>query len=105
MLDAIFGRALLLVVGSSARTLIVDASGLTHPGSVPVVEAAERFFAQRRMQGKVQVALVGLSATGEGPAAGWVKVAARHGVELVSFERFDAALALALERAGRPLRG
>lgn len=95
VLDAVLARALLLVVGSGARTLILDQTGLADPAAPPVVEAVERFFAHRRMA-PVQIALV--AATGAARTA-WVDVGARHRVEVVGFDRFDAAFAHAAERA------
>jgi hypothetical protein len=97
-LDAVLARALLLVVGSGAKTLILDSTGLADAASPPVVEAVERFFAHRRMA-PVEIALVGVAAD----VRGWLAVAARHKVEVASFERFDAAFGHALERAGRQL--
>jgi hypothetical protein len=95
VLDSVLARSLLLVVGSGARTLILDQTGLADPSAPPVVEAIERLFAHRRM-GQVQIALV--SAAGEARTA-WSDVGARHGVEVVGFDRFDAAFAHAVERA------
>jgi len=95
VLDSVLARALLLVVGSGARTLILDQTGLTEPTAPPIVETVERFFAHRRMS-PVQVALV--SAAGDARTA-WIDVGARHGVEVVGFDRFDAAITRALERA------
>lgn len=95
VLDSVLARSLLLVVGSGARTLILDQTGLADPSAPPVVEAIERLFAHRRM-GQVQIALV--SAAGEARTA-WTDVGARHGVEVVGFDRFDAAFAHAVERA------
>jgi hypothetical protein len=97
-LDAVLARALLLVVGSGAKTLILDSTGLADAASPPVVETIERFFAHRRMA-QVEVALVGQPAD----VRGWVDVATRHHVEVTSFERFDAAFSHALDRAGRQL--
>lgn len=97
VLDGVFARALLLVVGSGAKTLILDQTGLHDPTAPPVVETVERFFAHRRM-GQVQIALV--AAVGEARTA-WTDVGARHGVEVVGFDRFDAAFAHAVERSKR----
>ena len=95
VLDSVLARSLLLVVGSGARTLVLDVSGLADATAVPIIETAERFFAHKRMAA-VQIALVGPA--GE-PRAAWTAVAARHHVEVVGFERFDAAFAHAIERA------
>ena len=97
VLDAVLARALLLVVGSGARTLVLDISGLADPMAVPIVETAERFLAHRRMAA-VQIALVG--PPGE-VRTRWTGVAARHHVEVVGFDRFDAAFTHAVERAKR----
>jgi hypothetical protein len=98
VLDSVLARALLLIVGSGARTLILDPSGMDDAAaSPPVVEAIERFFTQKRMK-PVEVALVG--AGGEVKTA-WTDVGARHGVTVTAFERFDAAFAHAVERSKR----
>jgi hypothetical protein len=95
VLDSVLARALLLVVGSGARTLILDQTGLTEPAAPPVVETIERFFAHQRMA-PVQVALV--SSAGDARTA-WTDVGAKHGVDVVGFDRFDAAFSHAVERA------
>jgi hypothetical protein len=95
VLDSVLARTLLLIVGSGARTLILDQTGLADAVAPPVVESIERFFAHKRMA-PVQVALV--ASTGEARTA-WTDVGARHGVEVVGFDRFDAAFARALDRA------
>jgi hypothetical protein len=95
-LDSIFGRALLMVVRVGAPTLILDVSGLSDPLGPSVIEAAGRFFEQKRM-GAVEIALSGAN----GPVAEtWVGMGRKHGVTVTSLERFDAAVAHALERAG-----
>ena len=95
-LDSIFGRALLMVVRVGAPTLILDVSGLSDPLAPPVIEAAGRFFEQKRM-GAVEIALSGAN----GPVAEtWVAMGKKQGVTVTSLERFDAAVAHALERAG-----
>jgi hypothetical protein len=95
-LDSIFGRALLMVVRVGAPTLILDVSGLSDPLAPSVIEAASRFFEHKRM-GAVEIALSGAN----GPVAEtWVAMGKKHGVTVTSLERFDAAVAHALERAG-----
>jgi hypothetical protein len=95
-LDSILGRALLLVVRVGAPTLVLDVSGLTDPNAPEVIEAGARFCDQKRMR-EVEIALSGAT-----PAArdAWAAVAASRGVPLHAVDRFDAAVARALERAG-----
>jgi len=99
-LDSILGRALLLVVRVGAPTLILDVSGLTDPVAPVVLEAATRFFSQKRIHA-VEIALSGASSH---VAAPWIVAGKAHGVSVVSFDRLDAAVAHALERAGVQLR-
>lgn len=95
-LDSILGRALLLVVRVGAPTLVLDISGLTDPNSPDVLEAAGRFFDQKRM-GAVEIALSGVSPA---VADAWITLGRARGVTVTSVDRFDAAVARALDRAG-----
>jgi len=95
-LDAILARAMLLVVRTGARTMIVDVGGLADAASPPVTEAIDRLLAHPRLGG-VEVALVG--ATDEAASA-YRRMAAQRGAAVQLQERFDAAFASALERAG-----
>jgi hypothetical protein len=95
-LDSIFGRALLLIVRVGAPTLVLDVSGLSDPLAPAVVESAGRFFDQKRM-GAVEIALSGANAHA---AEAWVALGRARGVTVTALDRFDAAVAHALERAG-----
>jgi hypothetical protein len=95
-LGAILGRTALTVVGSSARTLIVDVSGLHDLRAPWVSDCIDHFFAERFVQ--TQIAAVGL--TGEARER-WQAFATRRGVDLAIFDSFDVALAHAMERSGR----
>ncbi len=95
-LDSILARAMLLVVRVGAASLLVDVSGLADPGAAPVRTAVERLLAHRRMS-TVELIVVGAPAE---LAARWRDLALTRGVGLHACERFDAALARALERAG-----
>lgn len=95
-LDSILARALLLVVRVGAPTLVLDISGLADPNSPEVLDAAGRFFDQKRM-GAVEVALSGVTPA---VADAWITLARARGVTVHAVDRFDAAVARALERAG-----
>ena len=95
-LDSILARALLLVVRVGAPTLVLDVSGLADPIAPPVIEAVGRFFDQKRM-GAVEIALSGANAH---VADVWISLGRARGVTVTSLERFDAAVARALDRAG-----
>jgi len=98
-LDAVLARAMLLLVRTGARTLIVDASGLADASAPPVTEALDRFFAHPRLA-EVVVAVVG--APGDA-AASWQRMAQARGAQIAVHERLDSAFASALERAGAQL--
>jgi hypothetical protein len=98
-LDSILSRALLLCVRVGAPTLVLDVSGLADPNATEVVEAASRFFDQKRTGG-FEVALSGATP----PAVeAWTAVAKARGVAIHAVDRFDAAVARALDRAGAQL--
>lgn len=99
-LDSILARALLLVVRVGAPTLVLDVSGLTDPAAPVVLEAAKRFFAQKRMT-SVEIALSGAN---DGPGRAWIDAGKEHGVTVTLVERLDGAVARALDRAGVQLR-
>lgn len=96
VLDSVFARAMLLVVRVGAASLLVDATGLTDAGAPPVHAAMERLLGHRRMS-TVELLLVG--AEGE-TLERWRRVAGTHNVTLRDFDRFDAALSHAFQRAG-----
>ncbi|MEZ4366130.1 MAG: hypothetical protein R2939_07560 [Kofleriaceae bacterium] len=99
-LDSIFGRVLLAVIAASARSLVVDVSGLAAPGRPELLAAVDAFLGSDRLAA-VEVQLVGVS--GE-VRRRWQAMAAGRGVGLAVHDRFEAALAAALERAGTQLR-
>jgi hypothetical protein len=96
VVDSILARALLLIVRVGAPTLILDLAGLADPMAPEVMLAAGRFFQQRRLA-EVEIALSGANAQ-VGDA--WITAARGHGVTVVAVDRFDAAVARALDRAG-----
>jgi len=98
-LDAILARTLLLVVRTGARSLIIDVGGVTDPQSPTITEAADRFFAQPRLQ---PVELL-LSGAPESSAPMWRTLAEKRGATLRWVDRFDAAVSAALQRAGTSL--
>jgi len=100
-IDSILGRALLLIVRVGARTLVLDLSGLADPTAPPVIAAAARFFDQKRLA-EVEIALSGATAQ---VADAWVALGRARGVTVRPIERFDAAVARALERAGCQIVG
>lgn len=95
-LDAVFGRALLLVVRVGAPTLVVDVGGAAETCVHAVAAALARLTAQKRME---RVALVIASASSTMEAALAALPAAPRGAPTF-VDRFDAAVAYALERAG-----
>jgi hypothetical protein len=94
--DAILARAMLLLVRTGARTLILDASGLADAIAPPVTEAVDRLLAHPRLAG-VDVTLVGVT---DDAATVWQRMATQRGASLKVHERLDSAFALALDRAG-----
>jgi hypothetical protein len=98
-LEGILARTLLLVVRTGAKSLIIDVSGVGDPASPTITETADRFFAQTRLQ-PVEILLVGAP---EATASMWSSMAAKRGVTLRPHDRFDAAMAAALTRAGSAL--
>jgi hypothetical protein len=98
-LDAILARTLLLVVRTGAKSLIIDVGGIGDPASPTLTEAADRFFAQTRLQ-PVEILLIGAT---EQTATLWQSMATKRGVTLRALDRFDAAVAAALTRAGSAL--
>jgi hypothetical protein len=97
--DGLFARTLLLVVRTGAKSLIVDVGGITDPMSPTITEAADRFFAQTRLQ-PVEILLSGAP---DAAATLWQSMAQKRGVTLRSVDRFDAAVSAALQRAGTAL--
>lgn len=96
VLDSILARAMLLVVRVGAPSLILDLSGLAEAAAPAVREAIERLLEHRRMS-TVELMLVGTSGDA---APHWQRLARERGVSLRELDRFDAALTLALQRAG-----
>jgi hypothetical protein len=93
-LDSILARALLLVVRTGAPSIVLDVSGLTDPVAPEVLAAVGRFLDQKRME-QVEVVLSGVTA---GVAEAWGRLTREKLVHMV--DRFDAAVARALDRAG-----
>jgi hypothetical protein len=98
-IDGILARTLLLVVRTGAKSLILDVSGLSDPASPTITEAADRFFAQPRL-GPVELLLVGAP---DATAALWLTMSRKRNLTLRALDRFDAAVAAALTRAGSGL--
>lgn len=98
-LDSILGRALLLVVRVGAPVLVLDVSGLADPLAPVVRDGLRRFVAQTRVA-EVELALSGATAQ---VADAWVAIGRAAGVTVTPVDRFDAAVARALERAGAQL--
>ncbi len=96
VLDSILARALLLVVRVGAASLLIDVSGLADAAAAPMRASMERLFGQRRMA-PVELVIVG---AGSEILARWGDQAQSHGVTVRGFDRFDAALTHAFQRAG-----
>jgi hypothetical protein len=94
ILDAIFGRVTLTVIGASAKTLIVDVTGLAAPARPALLEAVDRWLSNKRMAA-VLLALVGVS--GE-VRKRWQDIATAREVELTVCDSFETAFALAQRR-------
>jgi hypothetical protein len=99
--DSILARALLLIVRVGARTLVLDVSGLADPMAPGVLSAASRFLDQKRVA-EVEIALSGATSQ---VAEHWVGLGKSRGVTVTPVERFDAAVARALDRAGCQIVG
>jgi hypothetical protein len=100
-IDSILGRALLLIVRVGARTLVLDVSGLADPMAPPVLAGASRFLDQKRVA-EVEIALSGATSQ---VAEHWVALGKTRGVTVTPVERFEAAVARALDRAGCQIVG
>jgi hypothetical protein len=98
-LDSILARAMLMVVRTGARSLLIDASGLAEAGAAPVTEAVDRLLAHPRLSG-VQIELIGAP---DDAASTWRRMAQSRGAALEAHDRLDAALLVAFERAGYQL--
>jgi len=99
VLDSLFARAMLLVVRVDAASLLIDASGLVDRRAPEVMAAVERLLTHPRLRA-VEVAVIGLDTVDD---AAWVHVARRAEITVRGFERFDAALSRAYQRAGLAL--
>ncbi|MCE9580360.1 MAG: hypothetical protein K8W52_44995 [Deltaproteobacteria bacterium] len=98
-IDGVLGRVMLLVVRTGARALLVDIAGLADARAPIVLEAIDRFFAQPRLA-KVELLLIGAA---DDAAKAWLQIGARRGVTVRPIDRFDEAVAIALDRAGTVL--
>ena len=96
-LDSIFARLILLIVRVGATATIVDATGLEAPSRTTVLEAVGRFFAHRKVSGKVKIFAVGLPEEGE---EAWRALSRRTEVEIGFELQFYDALQRAHEHAG-----
>jgi hypothetical protein len=95
-LDSLLARAWMLAVGTGAPCLIIDCAGLAEAGEKTFDTAYREFLAQAAGSA-LQVLLVGGCRPLRERAA---KVSSEHGLAFQHFERFDSAVAHALERAG-----
>lgn len=96
-LDAIFARLILLIVRVGATATIVDVTGLENPALSAVIEAVGRFFAHRKVAGKVKIFAVGMSEEDE---AAWRALSRGTEVEIAFDLQFYDALQRAHEHAG-----
>ena len=95
-IDSLLSRAWMLAVGTGAPCLIIDTAGLAEPGEKNF-EAAYRGFLEQAEGSALQVLLSG----GRRPLRERASVlTAERGLSFQHFERFDSAVAHALERAG-----
>lgn len=100
-IDSLLSRAWMLAVGTGAPCLIIDCGGLAEPGEKNF-EAGYRAFLAQAEGSALQVVLASarrplreLAATRTG----------ERGLSFQHFDRFDSAVAHALERAGYRLMG
>lgn len=95
-IDGVLARTMLLVVRTGAKALLIDVAGLADAQAPSVTESVDRFFAQPRLA-KVELLLIGAP---DSAAKIWHALGARRGVTVRPLERFDEAVAVALDRAG-----
>lgn len=97
LLHSIFSRLILLAVRVGAPAVIISTTGLTEPGGPGVLEAFERLLEHRKINGKVEVLVVGLD---PGPGRAWAEVAARQATPMTLVGDFDRAVEAGLAKAG-----
>jgi hypothetical protein len=95
-IDSLLSRAWMLAVGSAAPCLILDCGGLAEPGEKNF-DAGYRSFTQQAAGSSLQVVL---SAARRPLRERVAALTAACGLSLQHFDRFDSAVAHALERAG-----
>ena len=95
-LDAVLGRALLLVVRVGAPTLVVDVGGAADTCANGVAAAMARLRGQKRMSG-VELLVAAASPALREALAGAL---APSGPTVTFVDRFDDAVARGLDRAG-----
>lgn len=96
ILDSLLSRAWMLAVGTGASSLIIDCAGLAEPGEKNF-EAGYRAFLAQAEGSALQVVLSG----GRRPLRERAsELTAERGLSFQHFERFDSAVAHAIERAG-----
>jgi hypothetical protein len=95
-LDSLLSRAWMLAVGTGAPCLIIDCGGLAEPGEKNF-EAGYRSFLDQAAGSALQVLL----SSGRRPLRERAEaLAGERGLAFQHFERFDSAVAHAIERAG-----
>jgi hypothetical protein len=96
IIDSLLSRAWMLAVGTGAPCLIVDCAGLAEPGEKNF-EGGYRGFLDQAVGSALQILLSG----GRRPLRERASLlAGERGLAFQDFERFDSAVAQALERAG-----
>jgi hypothetical protein len=95
VMEATFGRLLLLVVRVGARAVLIDAGGVGRPSEPPVLDALTSFAQHRKVGGKIAVVVAQLPTSAE---EDWKKCLPPDG-EIIFQERFEEALARAQELA------
>jgi hypothetical protein len=96
MIDSLLSRAWMLAVGTGAPCLIIDCAGLAEPGEKNF-EGGYRGFLEQAEGSALQVLLSGGRRPLRERAAA---LAGERGLASQHFERFDSAVAHAIERAG-----
>jgi hypothetical protein len=95
-LDSLLSRAWMLAVGTGAPCLIIDCGGLAEPAEKNF-EAGYRSFLEQAAGSALQVLL----SSGRRPLRERAEAqTAERGLSFQHFERFDSAVAHAIERAG-----
>src|SRR5262249_20684344 len=96
VLDSLLSRAWMLAVGPGAPSLIIDCRGLAEPGEKNF-DTGYRSFLEQAEGSALQVVLSGGGRPLRERAAA---LTAERGLAFQHFERFDSAVAHAIERAG-----